>query len=81
MIQRGEAKSQAELAQKLQTSRAHVNHYLRLLDLEPEIIQKLESLGRFLDKRIVTERSLRPITRLSNQKQLESFQAMFSPEN
>ena len=59
MIVNGEAKSQADLAQKLGISRARVNQILRLLKLDDNKIEYLRSLGDPLSSRIITERKLR----------------------
>ncbi len=60
MIEYGEVKNESELARKLGISRVHVNHFIRLLELNPVVIDAIEKLGDPLTKRIITERKLRP---------------------
>ncbi|MFZ5802928.1 MAG: hypothetical protein ACOY3K_07480 [Candidatus Omnitrophota bacterium] len=60
-IETGEAKNQTDLARKLGVSRVHVNHYLRLLDLDADVLKTIEALGQSLPKRIITERKLRTL--------------------
>lgn len=60
MIETGEAKSESDLARKLNISRVHVNHITRLLKLNTEIMKAIEQLGDPLTSQVVTERMLRP---------------------
>ena len=67
MIESGEAKNQAELAKLKGISRARVTQIIRLLKLNPLIIQELEKLGDPLKSKIITVRMLRPYVNKSPQ--------------
>ena len=69
MIDSGQVKNQADLACKLDISRARVTQILRLLKLNRLIIQELEKLGDPLKLKIVTERMFRPYVNKSQQEQ------------
>ncbi len=69
MIDSGQVKDQSDLARKLGISRARVTQILRLLKINPLIVQELERLGDPLESRIVTERMLRPYINKSFQEQ------------
>jgi predicted transcriptional regulator len=58
MIENGQTES--EIASKTGLSRARVCQYLRLLNLDDQIINAIEKLGDPLTKRMMTERLLRP---------------------
>jgi hypothetical protein len=60
MIDNGQLKNQSDLVRKLGISRARVTQILRLLELNPLIIQELENLSDPLEAKIITERLLRP---------------------
>jgi len=60
MINSGLVKNQAELARKLDISRARVTQILNLLKLNSLVIIELEKLGDPLKSKIITERMLRP---------------------
>ena len=69
MIDSGKVKNQAELARKLDISRARVTQILNLLKLNPFIIQELINLGDPLRSKIITERKLRLcVNKLINNK-------------
>jgi len=71
MINKGEAKNQAELARIKGISRARVTQILKLLKLNPLIVQELETLGNPLKSKIITERMLRPYVNKSPREQKE----------
>ena len=60
MIDAGEVESEAALARELRIFRVRVNHFIRLLKLDAELIEAIEQLGDPLHSQIVTERMLRP---------------------
>ncbi len=51
--------TKAQLARKLNISRARVTQMLNLLKLPEELIQEVEEMGDHWDRRLVTERMLR----------------------
>ena len=79
MIDLGEAKNQAELAQFKDLSRARVTQILNLLKLNSLIIQELEKLGDPLKSRIITERMLRPYVNKSHKEQKELLNILKTP--
>lgn len=54
---------------ELGVTRARVTRILRLLDLAPEVLEAVVGLGDPLSDPVVTERSLRPLLRLSAEEQ------------
>jgi len=61
MIDKGEAKNQAELAKIKGVSRARVTQILNLLNLNKGIIDTLEQIGDPMDSKVISERQLRKI--------------------
>ena len=59
MNDNGEVKTQAEVARRLEVSRARVNQILRLLKFENERIESLKSMGGPLTSKLISERKLR----------------------
>ena len=51
--------TKAQLARKMNCSRARVTQILNLLKLPVELIQEVESMGDHWERRLVTERMLR----------------------
>jgi len=51
--------TKAQLARKLNVSRARVTQMLNLLKLPEELIQEVEEMGDHWERRLVTERMLR----------------------
>lgn len=60
-LKSGECSTQPDLARLLGTSRMRVNQILRLLQLNPQIIQVLQNLGDPLPSHRITERMLRTL--------------------
>jgi hypothetical protein len=60
MLDSGKVTSQAELARHLNVSRARVTQVLRLLRLDPEVLDPVATLGDPLPTPVITERLLRP---------------------
>ena len=71
MIDAGQVNNQSGLARKLGISRARVTQILRLLKLNPLLIQELEKLGDPLKSKIISERMLRPYVNKSFREQKE----------
>lgn len=58
--------SKAELARKLNISRARVTQILNQLKLPEELKEEIEAMGDHWDRRLVTERMLRSSNRDTN---------------
>ena len=69
MLENGEYSSQTDLARALGVSRVRVAQLLRLLRLDPTVIEKITALGDPLSSQTVTERKLRPIVNLPGKLQ------------
>jgi biotin operon repressor len=69
MLEIGEYSSRTDLARALGVSRARVAQLLRLLRLDPTVIEKITALGDPLSSQTVTERKLRPIVNLPGKLQ------------
>jgi hypothetical protein len=79
-LDRGEYKSQADLARKKGISGARVTQILNLLKLDEEVQEIVASLGDPLSSSSVTERRLRGIVGLSVREQMRSFNGvLFNP--
>ena len=68
-IQTGNAKSRADLARQPGVARAYVTQVLRLLDLAPEVQQKLLSLGDPTEGLVIGAHTLRSLTKLPAMEQ------------
>lgn len=64
MLTRGLVKNRADLAARLGTTRARITQLLALLRLHPAIIDHAMRLPPGTPVRLITERSLRPLTLL-----------------
>ena len=51
--------SRAELARRINVSRARVTQKLNLLNLPRDFLLEIEAMGDYWERRLVTERSLR----------------------
>lgn len=51
--------TKADFARKLGISRARVTQMLNLLKLPEELIEEIEAMGDYWERRLVTERTLR----------------------
>lgn len=69
MLDSGEVSSQAELARNLGVSRVRVTQILRLLRLDPDVLESLSGLGDPLPSPVITERLLRPLVDLPANEQ------------
>ena len=72
-IDRGEVRNRTALARREGLSHVYVGHLLDLLRLHPDIRAAIAALPPGTSARLVTERKLRPITRLSWRQQLEEM--------
>ena len=66
----GEFATMSEIACSLGYSRARITQILDLLNLTPKALEVLAKMGDHWLSPFVTERSLRPLTRLSKEKQV-----------
>ncbi len=66
----------AALARQLGVSRARVTQVLRLLQLDPEVIETIATLGDPWDRRIVSERYLRAVLLLPGGEQRKKVQVL-----
>ena len=70
-LERGEARSRGELARSFRLTAARVTQLLGLLRLAPVLLEYVRALPTGTPARMVTERGLRPLTRLSEEEQIE----------
>lgn len=68
-INTGFAKSEADLARKLNISRVRVNQFMSLLKLDNEVIKNIETIGDPMSTQIISERKLRPLIKMAGDKQ------------
>ena len=74
LIESGECTSQTEIAARECLTRGRVTQIMGMLNLAPEIREKILSMPKAVGRSLVTERVLRPITALANQRdQLKEF--------
>jgi len=78
MLKSGEYASQVALARDLGVSRVRVTQVLNLLKLDPEVLEQVAGLGDPLTARFVTERKLRPLVNLPEEKQKSKLRKMLS---
>lgn len=69
----GRYKSKADLARHLGVSRVRVVQVLDLLKLCPKVINKVSELGETFTRKIIGEKTLRPLVRLSFEKQQDKI--------
>jgi hypothetical protein len=77
-IDKGKYASPATLARQLRISRARVTQVLNLLELSPDVIELITSLGDPMKSPIITERRLRPLVSMSADEQIEQVKIMLS---
>ncbi len=77
-LEKGEYESPAVLARYLKVSRARVTQILNLLELSPDVLAIISSLGCSLTSPIVTERRLRPLLALTAAQQKAQVGIMLS---
>ena len=75
MLDRGEVRTRAELAERSQLSSVRVCGILGLLRLHPAILQYIDGLEPGTPEGHLTERWLRPMTRLAQDEQLAVFRS------
>ena len=64
MLDKGQFKSKSELGKHFGVSRVRVVQILALLKLCPEAINKASALGETFSRKIIGEKTLRPLIRL-----------------
>lgn len=79
LLESGEAKSQADIAQREGISRPRVNQIMCLVRLAPEIQEQLLRLTDQKTIRFVSENRLRPLTQIDDPaRQIEEFQRLLA---
>ncbi len=77
LLESGQIPSQAEIARQEGLTRARVTQILSLLNLAPKIQQYILSMPKMSSRPVVTERSLRSITLIEDQRhQIEMFERL-----
>jgi hypothetical protein len=76
-IECGEVRNQSAIARREGLSQVYVGHLLDLLRLHPDIRAAILALPVGTPARFVTERKLRPLTRLSWERQLAELNWLF----
>jgi DNA-binding transcriptional MocR family regulator len=77
LLKSGQIPSQAEIARQAGLTRARVTQILSLLNLAPKIQEYILSMPKTARRPVVTERSLRPIALVENQRQqIEVFESL-----
>jgi len=78
-LKTGEVADQAGIARRENITRARVTQILKLLNLASEIQKHILSMRETFQRPVITERSLRPITRLEDkEEQLSAFSAIIT---
>ncbi len=77
-LREGRYSSPSDLARELHCSRARVSQVLRLLRLDPEVIDTLLALGDPLPGRTVNEHALRALVDLSAREQRRQLELMLA---
>lgn len=80
-LDRGEVRNRAEIARREGLSQVYVGHLLRLLGLHPDIRAAIAALPAGTSPRMITERRLRPIARMSWKRQLAKMDWLLKLEN
>jgi len=78
MIESGQARNESDLARQIGVSRVTVNHFISLLKLTPEVIETVEQISDPMPKRYITERRLRSLVKLPNERQRTIINQIFS---
>ncbi len=77
MLNSGEVRNQAEIAQREGITRARVTQIMHLLNLAPEIQDHILNMPKSSQRPPITDRALRPITQINDHhEQLEAFQEL-----
>jgi ParB-like chromosome segregation protein Spo0J len=71
LLDTGLVRNQADLARTLGLTRARVTQLLQLLDLHPDILAYAKTLPPGTPTKMVTERGLRPLLKLTPERQLK----------
>jgi hypothetical protein len=78
VLKSGEYPSFAALARHLEVSRSRVTQIMNLLQLSPEVIDMISSLGDPIRYPIMTERKLRPLLGLPIKQQIAQAKIILS---
>jgi hypothetical protein len=70
--------SSADLARHLKISRARVTQILNLLKLTSAVIEMISSLNDPLKSHIISERRLRPLLKITAEKQIKQIRIILS---
>ena len=70
--------SPSALAHYLRVSRARVTQILNILQLSPEVVEMISSLGDPLISPIIAEKRLRPLLALTAQQQKDQLEILLS---
>lgn len=73
-IDRGEVRNRADLARRERLSHVYVGHLLGLLRLHPVIREAIAALPPGTSRRVISERKLRPVTKLASDLQLSELE-------
>jgi len=80
-LDNSEYASPAALARELKVSRARITQIMNILQLSPEVIDIISSLGDPISNPIIAERMLRPLLGLVSEKQVELVKIILSKGN
>ena len=73
LLDSGQFENKAELARHLGVSRVRVLQILDLLKLCPTVVSKVSALGETFKGKILGEKTLRPLVKLSFEKQQDKI--------
>lgn len=77
MLGKGTFKTYPELARELGVSRVRVVQMLNLLKLDEKVLEIIYNFGEKLDSKIFGEKTLRPLIKLSPEKQRKIVESIF----
>ena len=77
-IDRGEVRNRTALARREGRSHVYIGHLLDLLLLHPDIRAAIAALPPGTSRRVISERKLRPLTRLPWEQQLAELEWLFA---
>ena len=79
LLEFGDGTSRANIARREGISRARVTQIMYLINLAPEIQKQILAMPETVRKDYITERKLRPISKLDGQeKQMDAFSHVLS---
>jgi hypothetical protein len=80
-LDRGDVQSRAELARREGLSHVYVGHLLGLLRLHPDIRTAIAALPPGTSRKVISERKLRPLARLTWERQLAELEWLVRRRN